>query len=253
MRIYKNDSAKFREDALKDKSINEQCVTNWKESSAFQEAALSDKDIYAEFVKRWVADENKPLDFSDLEYAFTDYEGKRYYAFKSLHMPPVREAVKNEFIIWLAKGLTGEQEDEIIELMDEALADGLNTLVNKKFINATRIGACIAELKMRRGVDNVEVIYNLLAIGVVREDESPCTFDSEKHEAKVQQFLKDAEGENRFFFRMIELSRYLESLSISEESWTSTLDAYKAIQKRHEHVLETLSSSKELDLTESPK
>ena len=172
----------------------------FKNEQSYIDAAIKDEKVYQAFVKRWVSEENKPIGFEDLEYAFTDYDGKKYYSFQSLTIPPTREGKKNEYIMWLSAGVTSKQMDELLDLASNAIEDGILKIKEKKRFNVIRLAAIIEELKQRKNMNNAEVIYNILAVTLVREDENPSKFDESIQEQKVLQFMKDAEGENRFFF-----------------------------------------------------
>lgn len=213
----------------------------FKSKQSYIDAAVKDEAVYQAFIKRWVSEENKPIGFEDLQYAFTDYDGKKYYSFQSLTIPPTREGKKNEYIMWLSAGVTAEQQNELLDLAEAAIEDGVIKMKDKKRFNVVKLAAIIQELRQRQNVNNAEVIYNILAVTLVREDESPSKFDEDIQEQKVKQFAKDAAGENRFFFAMPELNRYFGSLSISKENWESILVDYKAVEARHQNVLTTLS------------
>ena len=231
MKIFKNKDS-FVTSALQDPEI-------YKE---FASRALEDEALYQAFIKRWVSEENKPIGFEDLEYAFTSNSGKKYYSYQSLTIPPTRETKKNEYIMWLSSGVTSKQLDDLLDLAEQAIEDGVVKLKDKKRFNIIILSAIIHEIRTRKNVNNTEVIYNILAVTLVREDENPSKFDEEVQEQKVKEFMEDAEGENRFFFAMPELSRYCGSLNISKENWDAFLEGYKAVEERHQDVITTLSS-----------
>lgn len=181
-------------------------------------------------VKFYLSEHNKPLSHSDLQYAFTLEDGKRYYRFASLMAMSVpREGKVQEFFMHLSSGMDPNNVTAILDEMEKALEDGIKDPKKK---SAAKIGALIQYMRDRVAkVLPVELCYNILAVQYVREDEHPQVYDEQIQLEKVAQFKEETERSSAFFFNMPELQILRNLLGISESQLKQSFNDSQAITK----------------------
>ncbi len=179
----------------------------------------------------------------DLEHRYTDLNGMNYSGFTSdMSLPVDRLGRLCGFMEVLMKGMT-VQEDEAI---DKAIIDALESgLKNPKEKAAAKIGALIMEREKRRKmVIHTELLYNILAVQWVREDEDPATFNNEIHMAKVIQFQKEVDHRGSYpFFQVPELRQLNSFLKMSMDEWNLFWEESLIQQKVLQEALKTIYSS----------
>lgn len=145
----------------------------------------------------------------NLAFSFFDLDGLAYYKFpKELSLPMSRLGKLQEYITWLSAGVTGEELDKMIENADKALMEGIKTGKN-----AAKIGWLLSELKDRKQmIVHEELFYNIIAVQLIRSDESPTEFNNEIQMQKVESFRR-LNTENDTFF--LNISEYLKALNWS--------------------------------------
>lgn len=169
----------------------------------------------------YLAEQNKPVTHKDLEYAFTDHEGKRYFRFPdALNLPLERYNKQAEYLQWMSARLTAENltllVDKALELIEKGIKQGKG---------ASAVAAILYQIKSRQEkIIPHEIILNYMAVQYVREDENPVQFNNELHKQKVVAFKKDVELTNTFFLTLPEWRKFIKSTSISKEEWASYLE-----------------------------
>lgn len=146
---------------------------------------------------------------NNLSFSFFDLKGNGYYKFpKELGLPMVRLGKLNEYIKWLSSGIDGAELDKMLDNADKALTDGIKTGKN-----AAKIGFIISEIKDRKNmIIHDELFYNIIAVQIIRHDESPTEFNNEIQMEKVDAFRKLNETNDTFF---LNISEYLKALNWS--------------------------------------
>ncbi len=154
----------------------------------------------------------------NMEYAFTDSKGKRYFYFPDIKKLPLPLFEKlNELQTQLDARIPGPDLDKWVAAI-EAL---VNSDASSKKIR-TEIGYWIGVLKERRQLlFEPTILMEIAGLLYIREDENPAVYTVEIHKEKVAQFLADSkEGELLYdFFQHAGLSRYIPSQSITRENW----------------------------------
>jgi hypothetical protein len=172
-------------------------------------------------LKHFLAEQNKPTTHKDLSYAFTDNEGKKYFRFADgLTLPLERFNKLQEFQMWMSARLTGENLQKLIDKALEIIQEGIGK--NK---GAAKVSAILYQIKERQ--DKIvphELVLNIIACQLVREDESPSTFNPAIHRQKVLKFKEDAELNNNFFLRLPELKTLYNLTTISQIDWTQYME-----------------------------
>lgn len=162
------------------------------------------------------AEQNAPVTHKDLSYAFTDYEGKRYFRFPDpLNLPLPRHNKQSEYLMWMSARLTSENltllVDKGIELIEKGIKQGKN---------ASAVAAILHQIKDRESkIVPHELVLNFLAVHYVREDEAVEEFNNEIQLQKVNAFLEDSKLANNFFLTLPEWKKFTSITSLSRDDW----------------------------------
>lgn len=145
----------------------------------------------------------------NLSFSFFDLEGNGYYKFpKDLSLPMGRLGKLHGYTKWLSAGVDGRELDIMLDNIDKALTDGIKTGKN-----AAKIGFVVSQLKERKQmIVHDELFYNIIAIQIIRHDESPTEYNQEIHQTKVEAFRKLNETNDTFF---LNISEYLKAFNWS--------------------------------------
>jgi len=192
--------------------------------------------------EHYVKSQNKPYKFSQLEYRLTDSNGNRYYGFpENLSISEDRYNKLQEFLIWLSNGLTPESLNTLIDKANKAIEDGVVKLANNKRVNMIKVGAVLHEIKTRQDmIKPAELLYNIIAVQLIREDEDPMLFNNSVHLEKVEQIKAEKELGNSFFFSIPESQKVWKYQSMSEAQWTEYLDKSEEAHQKMGEMLEYL-------------
>lgn len=176
---------------------------------------------------------------SKLELCFTDTDGKKYYKFpESMSLPIERFGKLQEYMMWMSAGLTSVELDNLLDEADKALMDGL---LQKK--NAAKIGFIITQIRERKNmIIHTELLYNFLAVQVIREDEKPEYFNNAIHLKKIEQFKEETKnGKTYDFFLKIGLKKLNDLFNMSEEEWNQcweeSLEAQRILKEIRNKIL----------------
>lgn len=186
-----------------------------------------------QFIKLY-QEECKPKgDFSQMEYRFTDSVGFKYYGYNDgMSMSFERFGSLNEFYIWWSNGLSDNTLSELLDIADKALEQGIIKIENGKRANAIKIGAVLNEIRTRKDmIRHVELVYNIIACQLIREDEDLFKYDNNIQLQKVDQFKREVENNNAFFLHMPEYKQLFNSVIMSPEEFLSYVKDSEAAQK----------------------
>ncbi len=190
---------------------------------------------------RLVALDAPPFDRGRLVYRLTDLDGRRYYGCADpTDLPLERFGRQQEYLTWMSAALDATELRDLVTRGIDALAAGV-----KAPKNAARIGMILQELLDRADkVVHLELLYNFVAVALVREDEDPGTFNAEVQLDKVAALRAlAASGGGGFFFQLPELKKICELWSLSSAEWASYSSAFTALQNRHQAVLAVLDGA----------
>lgn len=197
------------------------------------------------FLKEYAKDQLIPFTFKELKKEFVDLNGSQYYSFSSMAMPLNRIVKAEDYKLWFNNGLTSETLMFFLDEIDKSLDKALTK--EKDFAkNMAKISTVTNEMRTRATmVFQSEIIYNILAVQFVREDEDPTNFNNEIHIEKVKAFKElDENSEYAFFLKTPQLNQLLNSLSMSKEKWQDYLkDLAKKDMEYLNQVKEYLSRS----------
>lgn len=172
--------------------------------------------------------QNRPVGFDELEFAFLDLNGKKYYSFpESTAIPMVRLGKLEEYRVLMSSGLHNGVVTEITEQMEKILGGIVNTGLDvevKKHSskNIANLGMLITELRERsKTFVPVELMFAFLSVQLVREDENPYTFNEQIHIDKITQLQAINDEFGGFFFGRKELKQLIDLQSMSNEEWSA--------------------------------
>ena len=201
-----------------------------------------------QFLRLYAAEQSHPITKEQMEKCFVDMEGRQYYKFPgSLSLPIERFGKLQEFMKWMSAAITGSELDSILDKMDEALMDGLKN--NKGF---AKIGSLVQIIRDRRTMAiPSELLYNYLAVQVVREDEAPEYFNNAIHLEKIEQFKKEVQAGNSFdFFTKIGLKTLSNWFTFSKEEWEAYWEESVMQTTALQEALKVFTSGKTLSEAE---
>lgn len=191
-------------------------------------------------LNEYLLEQNKPLMLSQLQYAFTDHNGKKHYSFpKDIALPLDRYSQLIKYLSFLSARITPEQMNKIIDGALDIIQQGIG-----KDKNAAKVAALLYELRDRENlIVPAQLVYDILAVQYVREDENPSVFDNEIHMQKVSAFISDT-SKGEFFFRLPELKKLTNLSTISIAEWAAYLEEDRKQDEQINRILEIIFSEK---------
>jgi len=157
-----------------------------------------------------------------------EHEGHTYYRFpKELNLPLERFSMSMGLLERLSCGISGTEMELILEGMEKALGAGLS---NAK--NAALVAAYIHIIRERQDtVIHRDILLNIAATWIVREDENPSAVSIDIHEQKLQVFEKLSRGGAKDFFYNLGIAPLTPLFTMSPEDF-QTLWEYNLIAQR---------------------
>lgn len=191
-------------------------------------------------------DQNKPIGFDELEYSFSDLQGRKYYSFpESTSLPIERLAKIEECKALMSSGLHHGTIQEICGLMDEILSKIVNTGLDNEVKkhgskNIGKLSVLIKELQEReKTFIPIELFYAFLSHQLVREDENPYVVNNSIHLDKIASLMDLNEKIGGFFFGQKELKLLRNLLNLSESEWNEYWQASKLYHQARSKALKT--------------
>jgi hypothetical protein len=127
----------------------------------------------------------------------------------------------------LSCGISGTEMELILEGMEKALGAGLS---NAK--NAALVATYIHIIRERQDtVIHRDILLNIAATWIVREDENPAAVSIDIHEQKLQVFEKLSKGGAKDFFYNLGIAPLMPLFTMSAEDF-QTLWEYNLIAQR---------------------
>ena len=175
---------------------------------------------------------SKPSGFEMLQFVFRDEDGRGWYTWANdFDLYLKRKAEIDGLLVQLSAQLSKQEVTDIVAAMETALnRDGSPDLA--------MVAHLVIEMKKRADMYvHDEIMYDLLAIHYIREDERPEVVDWEIQRQKVQ-YLRTS-GNMAFFFenkRLIELLPWLQGTEKHlAELLTDTKVEIQALRKQVEN------------------
>jgi len=188
--------------------------------------------------KYWLKRINKKMSIkltvNNLMHSFIDMDGNAYYSFpKEIEMPISRMAKMQEYLMWLAKGVSKEEYIKAIDYAESALIGGL-----KDSKGVAKIGFVLHELKDRCNmVLHDELFYNIIAVQLIRQDESPTEFNNEIHMQKVKAFKEMDLQDDAFFLCIQEYLMQLGYKDITKKNLEELIKQSQMVRQALERML----------------
>jgi hypothetical protein len=176
----------------------------------------------------------KKLAKHNLTEVFT-HKDHTYYRFpKEVNLPLERFSMALGLMERISSGLSGSEMEQILEGMEKALSAGLS---NPK--NAAVVAGYIHVIRERQtNVIHRDLLLNLAAIWVIRDDEDPTIINPDIHNQKLNEFDAICKGGSHDFFSQLGIMPLVPLLSMSAEE-LQTLWEYNIVQQRK--LIETLT------------
>lgn len=214
---------------VKKKTVNEQLQTLFTEHKE-------------EFNKFFASTQSQKITHKELEKWFIDSNGAQYYQFpKKMSLPIERLGNLKGYYTFLSSGLSGSEHERIIEAEEKILSEGIG-----KPETAAKLGALI-HLKRERLklVVHPELLYNIIAVQMIREDEDPAIFNNQIHLEKVAQFKTEVQKQNAyFFFHQIQLQEPINLLRTSQAEFQTLWHESEAAIASLQQILNIIQSDK---------
>lgn len=162
---------------------------------------------------------------------FTD-SGYTYSRFpKEVNFPLERFSMSMALLERLSCGLSGEEMESILTEMENEVALGLS---NPK--SAARVAAFIHVIRERmNNVIHKEILLNIAATWIVRDDEDPNTINADIHRQKIEAFERLCSGGAHDFFTLLGIEPLLPLISISPDefqvSWEYNVEAQRKLKQ----------------------
>ncbi len=137
--------------------------------------------------------------FAGYKFSFIDSKGVRYYEPIDLLDSGIKRKGKlHEHLVEYASQLTGSEITKMADTIDALINDKIHKGESPDYAGITFI---TKEMRTRR--DNLigtDIIFDIVCLYYVREDEEPDNYDIEVHNQKVERLKKDYDlGLNVFF------------------------------------------------------
>lgn len=178
-------------------------------------------------VKSWKANCNYVISFA----------GHDYFSFKSTDLIPVqRHARITDQLIMMGKKLTKPEQNLLVDGLLESAHKMVNTYSEKKRVeHLNEVLFCAMELK-GRDLDlmfHPEIILEIVALSIIRDDEDPSVFNEQIHREKMETFSK--EGGEIPFYLQVGLGEYL-------PNWSESIEQSKQLLEKHHNVINLRNS-----------
>lgn len=201
-------------------------------------------------LRKWAAaylieNKQKPQSLQDLDYAFVDSDGMRYYTWGDRSMLPQERLIEMEGVMMLAQSNIGpESLKNIAAIINEINMKAANEEDKKiKSMLHAQISAYTNELVFRsKYAPPKSVFISLAAMLTCREDEQPMKFTKNIYTEKCETFEKMSDEGHSFFFNTPILKELLMSY-VGTEGWYKRLSERWEYEARHEAMRSELISS----------
>jgi hypothetical protein len=166
------------------------------------------------FLKYYFLDQSKKNGFEKMKKAIIDSNGRTYWeCIIDMDLPLQRMRDLETKLMRLRAGLSDDNLDLFFAAMEKALGGG-------KKPDIPMIGHLIIEMRKRKELLlHPDLMFDIVALKYIREDEDPSIVDLEIHKQKVEQFQKDSKAGLYDFFYQAGLSTYIPYLTKLENEW----------------------------------
>lgn len=181
------------------------------------------------------------------EFVF-EWDGKKYFKFvNSGDLPMKRYEALNLLLIKLSKRLTDEESELLFSIIKESLGEWVNATVQKKKItNIQTAFFAIQEIESRQKnmMFHPDILLQIAAITIVREDENVFEVNPVIQEEKVKDFRQWG-GDENFFIKsgVIQFFPSAEGLMTrSKELWDQHQEQVELSLRTYRSILGSVRS-----------
>lgn len=159
--------------------------------------------------------------FKSMDLVHVDLKGNKYFTFgKTTLEPPLERVAKaQDYILMMARGLDDSELNALIDLSSDQMGLAAAGKPNNAMVT---IGAVFKAIQERsQMVMHIDLMYELAAVWVIREDENPHVWNDRIHKEKVKTFKEEIRQDKSydFFFRLPQLKLVGELLKCTESEW----------------------------------
>ncbi len=155
----------------------------------------------------------------NLELAFMDSSGLKYYYFPDMRKMPLALLEKlNELQEQMRCKIPGRDLDTWITKVED--------VINSKQPKMTDVAYWLGALKDRRGIlFDPTILTEIAALLYIREDENPCVYNQALHKEKFEILWRDSQSGAKLydFFQQAGLKGYIPSENITQANWQEYL------------------------------
>jgi hypothetical protein len=165
------------------------------------------------------------------------HEGHTYYRFpKELNLPLERFSMSMSLMERISSGLSGSEMERILSGMEKALSAGLS---NPK--NAAVVAGYIHVIRERQDtVIHRDLLLNLAATWVVRDDEDPGVIDPTIHQKKLELFEAMCKEASHDFFTRLDIAPLMPLLTMSPQDfqilWEYNVEEQRKLTQALKHL-----------------
>jgi hypothetical protein len=191
-------------------------------------------------IRKWRATKAQNEYKGKLKYLFTASNGEKFYTFPSDLAQPIERFSKVQgFLERLSSGLSGEELERILSVMEVASQAGL-----KDPKQAAKVVGCINILRMRKGdVIHKDLLLNIAAMLIIGEKEDPLQISEDYHQHKLNIFSKEIElSSPHAFFLKISIQPLLGLTGISEQELQALWEENLRKQRELKQMLDSWMS-----------
>ena len=208
----------------------------------YKDDILKDEELLKDIASDLSKTQNRKWEHGSLEYRFTDSDGLKYYAFPTeLELPLSRFIQMRTYATWFESNLTKENLRVIVDKINKLLEEGISKLSRGQRVNMVKIAALTQEIVTRdEMIKDPDLIYNLICIQLVREDEDPGVFDESIHQQKVSKCMEEIKEGNTFFLQTLEYKRVIDYSTMSPSDWVEYLKRSMEEKAKWEKAIQSM-------------
>lgn len=178
------------------------------------------------------------------------HKGKVYRRMaKEVNLPLERFAMNMALLERLSSGISGTEMDKILTEIEKCLSAGLS---NPR--NAAAVAAYVHVIRERQDtVIHRDILLNIAACNIIRDDEDPAKVDPEIHRQKCDLFdALSKEGAHDFFYRL-GIEPLMPLFSMSPDDFQTLWEYNRVAQKNLIRTLQQVDSHRRKGQKEQQK
>lgn len=159
--------------------------------------------------------------FKSMELCHVDLLSRKYFMFGKTTLEPPMERIgkAQDYTLMMAAGLDDTELNELISLANEQMALSFAGKQNNAMVTIGAVFKAIQERKQM--VLHIDLMYELAAVWIIREDELPHVWNDRIHKEKVATFKEEIRHDQsyNFFFQLPQLQLVKRLSNCTEQEW----------------------------------